>query len=69
MVEVKSLMFAAAWGTPFLSGANLDATLGCVEPPSDADGKVGEVDMLILGAGPSSVATCSPSRSILDYRS
>lgn len=67
MVEVKSLMFAAAWGTPFLFGANLDVT--SVEPLSDGDGKVGEVDMLILGAGPSSVATCSPSRSILDHMS
>ena len=51
-------------------GIDLDVILGrvilaVVEPLGDGDGKVGEVDVLVLGAGPGVVATCSPSRSTL----
>lgn len=42
---------------------------GVVEPLSDGDGEVGEVDILVLGASPSRVATYSPLGSILDCRS
>jgi len=62
-VEVdESLMFAVTWGgTLVVSGANLGVTSGwvvtLVEPLCDGDGKVGEVDILVLGASPSSVAT------------
>lgn len=58
----ESLMFAVTWGgTLVVSGANLGVTPGwavtLVEPLCDGDGKIGEVDILVLGASPSSVAT------------
>jgi len=45
----------------------LDRIVVLVECLGDGDGEVGEVDVLVLRAGPSSVAACSPSRSII-YR-
>ena len=60
----ESLMFAVTWGSTLqvvVSGANPGVTSGwvvtLVEPLCDGDGKVGEVDILVLGASPSSVAT------------
>jgi hypothetical protein len=73
VVEADSLVLdVVTWDTLVAFSVNLDVTLGWVtlaEPLSDGDGEVGEIDILVLRASPSSVATCSPSGSMLDCRS
>jgi hypothetical protein len=73
VVQVEaSLMVEATWATLVDLGVDLVifgwivALVVVVEPLGDGDSEVGEVDILVLRAGPSSVATCSPSRSILN---
>jgi len=60
-------MFVATWATLVdLVILGWIVVFVVAELLGDSDCEVGEVDVLVLRAGPSIVATCSSSRSILD---
>lgn len=65
-MKVKASLVCIARAVIFVADLVVTLRRVIVELLGDGHGEVGEVDVLVLRTGPSTVATCSPSRSILD---